>query len=194
MMRDIGEPGRARLVLDPEGFARRERLVAYEIGNTLLMLNLELQQRFGLRAEEYQIFLLIVMSTVQRFARGPGDNEALMDRTPLPPDESGSISRRRISETLVIPFETVRRTVAGLLARGMIVERRRGCLSTSGGTLARLGEDALPERMARRFLTVNNNMSRLGAARLAETERTLATTDRPAAFDGTAEPGRQPSR
>lgn len=193
-MRDIEEPSRTRLVLDPEGFARRERLVAYEIGNTLLMLNLELQQRFALRAEDYQIFLLIVISTVQRFARAPVANEAHMGRMPLPPEESGSISRRRISETLDIPFETVRRTVAGLLARDMIVERHRGCLSTSGGTLARLGEVALPERMARCFLTVSNNMIRLGAAQLAETEKTPATNNRLRAFDQTAEPERQPSQ
>jgi len=165
-MRDPGEQDRARLVLDPDGFARRERLVAYEIGNTLLMLNLELQQRFGLRAEEYQIFLLIVISTVQRFARAPGDNEALLDRTPLPPEASGSISRRRIAETLEIPLETVRRAVAGLLVRGMIVERRRGCLSTPGGTLAELATDALPERMARKILSVSNVMTRHGAAHL----------------------------
>lgn len=169
-MRNSGEQGRARLVLDPEGFAGRERLVAYEIGNTLLMLNFELQQRFGLRAEEYQIFLLIILSTVQRFARCQGDSDAFLDRTPLPPAESGSISRRRISETLDIPLETVRRSVASLLARGMVVERRRGCLSTSGGTLARLGQDDLTERVARRFLTVSNNMIKLGAAQLAQTQ------------------------
>lgn len=169
-MRDVKEPCRARLVLDPDGFAKRERLLAYEIGNTLLMLNLELQQRFGLRAEEYQIFLLIVMSTVQRFARAPGDNEALFDRTPLPPEESDTISRRRIAETLDIPLETVRRAVAGLLAQGKVVERRRGCLSTPGGTLAQLGTDELPERMARRLLSVSNVMTKLGAAHLTAPE------------------------
>lgn len=152
-------------MLDPEGFARYERLVAYEVGNTLLMLNLELQKSFGLRVEEYQIFMLIVLSTVQRFARDPGSDETLFDRTPLPTSLAGSISRRRISETLGIPLETVRRTVAGLLARGMIVERQRGVLSTPGGTLARLAADRLPERMARRFLSVSNTMIRLGAAR-----------------------------
>ncbi len=169
-MRSFGEKGRARLALDPEGFAKRERLVAYELGNTLLMLNLELQQRFGLRAEEYQIFMLIVMSTVQRFARSLGANEDHSDRTPLPPEVSGSISRRRISETLDIPLETVRRTVSSLLARGMIVERRRGCLSTLGGTLGHLAAEALPERMARRFLSVCNVMTRLGAAKMEELE------------------------
>ncbi len=169
-MSDKSVASRPRLVLDPQGFAVRERLVAYEIGNALLMLNLELQQRFGLRAEAYQVFMLIVMSTVQRFARNPGSDDTLLGRNPLPPEAAGSISRRRIAETLDIPFETVRRTVAGLLARGMIVERRRGRLSTPGGTLARLGEDALPERMARRLLSVSNAMTRLGAAHLAEPE------------------------
>jgi hypothetical protein len=95
------------------------------------MLNLELQRSFGLRAEEHQIFLLIVLSTVQRFARDRGRDARFLDSTPLPAKTAGSISRRRISETLDIPLETVRRTVAGLLARGTLVERRRGCLSTS---------------------------------------------------------------
>lgn len=193
-MRDFGEKGRQRLMLDPEGFARRERLVAYEIGNTLLMLNFELQQRFGLRAEEYQIFMLIVLSTVQRFARNPGPDDNWLDRTPLPPQAAGSISRRRISETLGIPFETVRRTVADLLARGMIVEKGRGCLSTSGGTLALLGKNALPERMARRFLNVSNTMIRLGAAQLAETERTPASTCERVASDRVSDVERQVSR
>ncbi len=161
---------RTRLIFIPEGFAEKERLVSYEIGNALLMLNLKLQQNFGLRAEEYQIFMLIVLSTVQRFARNPGSEVTLLGRTAMPPEASGSISRRRISETLDIPFETVRRTTASLLARDMIVERRRGCLSTAGGTLARLSEDALPERIARRFLSVSNTMTKLGAAKLAGPE------------------------
>jgi hypothetical protein len=156
--------GRARLVLDTAGFAGRERLVAYELGNTLLMLNLELQRSFGLRAEEYQIFMLIALSTVQRFVRSPGAEATGLDRKPLPPIAAGSISRRRVSETLGIPLETVRRSVATLLEREMIVERRRGCLSTSGGTLERLASEALPERFARRFLAVGNYMEKIGAA------------------------------
>ena len=167
-MRDVSRNSHNRLVLNPEGFAKRERLVAYEIANMLLMLNLELQKSFDLRAEEYQVFFLIVMSTVQKFARNPRSEETLLDRTPLPPEASGSISRRRISETLDIPLETVRRTVASLLARGIIVERRRGCLSTPGGTLARLDEVGLSERMARRLLSVCNTVTRLGAAKSVE--------------------------
>jgi hypothetical protein len=40
------------------------------------------------------------MVTVRKPARDPGDNEVLLDRTPLPPEESGSISRRRIAAAL----------------------------------------------------------------------------------------------
>lgn len=69
----------------------------------------------------------------------------------------------------------------------MIVERSRGCLSTSGGTLARLGEDALPERMARRLLTLSNNMIRLGAAQVSETERSPDTRRRTADLDDAIE-------
>lgn len=131
---------------------------------------------------------------MQRFARNPGLDENWLDRTPLPAEAAGSISRRRISETLDIPLETVRRSVSTLLAGGMIVERRRGCLSTAGGTLARLGKDALPERMARRFLTLSNNMIRLGAAQLAETERPPATGCRSAASEEAGEPEGQSSQ
>jgi len=130
--RDGGQP---RLELDPDGFAAVERLVAYEMGNALLMLNLQLQQRFGLRAEEYQVFLVIVLSTVQRFVRAGGPDDTYMRRTPLPLEQSSAISRRRVSDVLGVPLETVRRIVARLLARGLIVERSRGSLSTLGGTL-----------------------------------------------------------
>lgn len=160
--------GQTRLELDPEGFAKVERLVAYEMGNALLMLNLELQQHFGLRSEEYQIYLLIVLTTVQRFVRASDGDTAHFRRSPLPADRSGSISRRRISEVLGIPLETVRRVVARLLERGLVVERSRGCLSTPGGTLEALGEDATPERIVRRFVTTVNTMIRAGAVRSAE--------------------------
>lgn len=157
-----------RLELNPLGFARSERLVAYEMANSMLMLNLDLQQRVGLRAEEYQVYLLIVVATVQRFVQS-GDAEIIhFGRSPLPADLSGAISRRRISEVLGIPLETVRRIVARLLESGMIEERGRGRLSTRGGTLEGLSEDATPERIVRRFVSTVNTMIRVGALNRTE--------------------------
>ena len=159
---------RLRLGLDTPGFAKVERLVAYDMADALLMLNLDLQQRFGLRAEEHQVYLLVVVATVQRFAQSSDAGSASVDRAPLPVELSGGISRRRISEVLGIPLETVRRTVARLLDRGLIEERSRGKLSTRGGTLQELSEDATPERIVRRFISTINSMIRVGAITITE--------------------------
>jgi CRP-like cAMP-binding protein len=113
-----------------------------------LLLNLEVQQHFGLRAEQYQVFMLIVLATAQRLVRDTEVDESLLARTPFPRQAASSISRLRIAEIPDISVETVRRRVADLLDRGMVVEHRRGCLSTSWGRLERLAEIALPERVS----------------------------------------------
>lgn len=150
-----------RLELDSDGFAKAERLVAYEIGNALLMLNLELQQHLKLRAEEYQVYLLIVLSTVQRFARAASPDDAFVDSTPLPDSHTGTISRRRIADVLGIPVETVRRIVARFLDAGLIVERRRGGLASHGGMLGILSGDDPHEKITRRLITSINSLLRL---------------------------------
>ena len=68
---------------------------------------------------------------------------------PLPPQYRGAISRRRIAETLDLPFETVRRHVAQLIVRGEIIENGRGLLSTGGGTLKRSSEAGGTRLMAK---------------------------------------------
>lgn len=162
-MNDLRKGGLPRLEFDLDGFTKAERLVTYEMGNTLLMLNLELQNKLGLRAEDYQIFLLIALQTTQRFARSASTDSPHICRAPLPDDHAGTISRRRISEVLGIPLETVRRTVSRFLETGLIVERTRGGLSTPGGTLERMSDDMTPEKIIRRFVGSINAMIRLGA-------------------------------
>lgn len=147
-----------------------ERLAAYELANGLLLMNLDLQRRFGLRAEQYQVFMIIVIATVQRFARTATPQSSHVTRTPLPPDLASAISRRRIADVLGIPVETVRRHVSGLLGRGLIVERGRGRLSTPGGTLERISADETPERIATRYAAVASALERLGVFRLGGRE------------------------
>lgn len=162
-MTDLRRDDLTRLELEIEGFTKAERLVAYEIGNALLMLNLELQQHFNLRAEEYQVFLLIVLSTVQKFARTASPDGPFADRTPLPDVYAGTISRRRIADVLGIPVETVRRIVIRFLEAGLIVEHSRGGLSTQGGTLAAMSRDNTHEKITRRLISSINALIRLGA-------------------------------
>lgn len=156
----------ARLELEPVGFARMERLAAYETANAILEAQLRLQQHFDLRAEECQVLMVIVLATVQRFMRQAGEDTPYLDQTPLPEAEKGAISRRRIAEVLGVPFETVRRHVETLFARGLILERARGQLCTVGGTLAEMSRKELPAGIVQVFLGMTNAMLRAGAVQV----------------------------
>lgn len=164
-MRDKASSGKGqpRLELNAEVFHQSERLVGYEVCNSLLMLNLELQQVLGLRAEEHQVFVLIMLSSVQRYVRMKDADPLHRANAPLPDHLTSSISRRRISEVLGIPFETVRRIVIKLLARGLIVEGKRGALRTPSGTLRKLGESSNHEKFVRRYIATINTLVRLDA-------------------------------
>lgn len=164
-MTDESQSG-LRLTLDPGGLAAHERLVAYEMVNSLLLDTIELQRAFAMRPLEFQVFMVIAMATVQRFMRESQPEAAYVDATPLPTRLRGTISRRRIAETLDLPFETVRRTVARLLARGAVIESGRGLLSTGGGTLQRASEGGAVARMAQHSITIANRMLQTGAATL----------------------------
>ena len=148
-----------------EGFARTERVLTYEMVNSLLLTMIEMQRQFAMRPLEFQIFMVIAMASVQRFLRDPNRDEALLDDTPLPAPYRGSISRRRIADTLDLPLETVRRHVAVLLERGAIIESGRGLLSTGGGTLRRLSASGTTTQMGRRFIGAANPMMHHGGAR-----------------------------
>ena len=155
--------GQPRLELDAKVFADCERLVGYEVCNGLLMLNLEFQKYLGLRVEEYQVYMLILMSSVQRYVRGTEGDPLYKSSAPLPDEFSSSISRRRISEVLDIPFETVRRIVNDMLARGLIVEPKRGAIMTPRGTLQKMSESGKHEQLIRRFVATANTLVRLEA-------------------------------
>ena len=159
-------PSKARaprpLRLDRERFAQVERLAFHEITNALLLGNMELQRAFGLRAEEFQIFFLIVMTTAQRYVRGAPLDSPLIDRTPLRWEDCRAISRRRIAETLGIPAETVRRHVANLMERCLVVERGRGQIANPPGVLARLSAEGKTVHLAQQHLALTKALLKLG--------------------------------
>lgn len=147
---------RERLKIDEIGFRENERLIAYDLGNAVLASNLRLQQHFGLRAESLQVFLLIVLATVQKLLRRVDQTPDLLDNSPVPAEYRGGISRRQIAEVLGIPFETVRRHVDQLAKKGLVEERRRGSLSTCGGTLRSLSEAGIPLALGQQSVQLVN--------------------------------------
>ncbi len=164
------EPGtrHVRLVLENDGYAAVERLLAYEIGSQALSVPLALQKRFGLRAEPAQILLVIFLASIQRYIRAVNPDPAYLDRSPMPGEVAGGVSRRRIADVLGLPFETVRRQVNELIADGHVVEHRRGHLNTPPGRLELLSADGIPRVAAVRTIAISNLMLRLGAARIGD--------------------------
>ncbi len=153
-----------RLKIDKPGFTANERIVANDMGNTILGAMLRMQQHFGLRAEPFQVFFVIVLATVQKLLRNPDEMDpATRGTAPLRPEHCGTISRRRIAEVLDIPLETVRRHVAQLLAEGLLEERGRGELCSRDGILVSLSQADIPLDVARDFVSVVNAMGRRGA-------------------------------
>lgn len=183
-------PARARrgLAVDARGFAASERAAAYEITNTILTMNLRLQTALAMRPEELQVFLVIVLATVQRYTRSPEPDPAFLTNIPLPASLAGFTSRRRIADVLGIPLETVRRHVIRLIERGLVVERARGKLCTPGGTLAQLGEVDVPAAIASDLVALSNVLLRQGAFTLAPPDRKSVEAAR------SGEPGRNRSR
>jgi biotin operon repressor len=153
------------LVLDTARFEERQRLAMYEVANALVNLNADVQDTLSLRPDACQIYLLIAVASVQRYARAPGDGRH-GGPDPLPPTLSGTISRRRLADASGLPRETVARHVRELLARGLVVERGHGKLATPPGLLQAVTPTGVLERMALEVMTLANRLMRLGVLRL----------------------------
>lgn len=132
------------------------------MANAVLEIQIILQGRLKLRPEECLVFLAVIAATVQRFARSATPDSDHLTREPIPPELRSSISRRRLSDSLGIPLETVRRHIARLKERGLVVEHGRGQLSSSGGTLRIMGDSGDTRRIASQFTGVTNSFLKLG--------------------------------
>ena len=164
-----GHRSQPRLSLDAEEFDKRQRLALYQIVNTLLNLNCDIQKTLRLRPETCQIFMVIAIVAVQRYVRDPGTN-AYDGADPLPQELNVTISRRRLSDVTGIPRETVARHVRQLVERGLVVEVGSGKLMTPPGLLSRLGPGGLPQRLASEFTMATQRLVKLGVLRMGPTE------------------------
>lgn len=154
------------LRVDLEEFERIQRLAMYEIGCAILDLSCDIQHTAGLRPDACQIYLMIAVSAVQRYARAPDGTH--VGPHPLPREATGAISRRRVADATGLPRETVARHVRHLMASGLVIEVGRGQLTTPPGVLRNAGESGLPERMARRSAALANALLRLQVLKSAE--------------------------
>lgn len=162
-MRRETKPG-TKLSVDAEALETNKRLATYEIVNAHLAMCTDMQRVFDLRPDACQIYMLIAITAVQRYARNPVMPEYLGTR-PLPANMSAAISRRQLSECTGIPRETVARHVRHLIARGLVVETQRGQLRTPPGLLRQMDRTGLPGRMAQETARMANALLRIGVIR-----------------------------
>lgn len=154
-----------RLSLEKGEFDRRQRPALYEVVNALVNLTAEVQRTLNLRPEPCQIYLIIAVAVVQRYARG--ESSGIHDGSdPLPEALTSSISRRRIAEISGIPRETVARHVRYLIERGLVAETGTGKLVTPPGLLRSIGPTGLPERLVGEVASVAHRLIKLGVLRL----------------------------
>jgi biotin operon repressor len=165
MKPDPDQSGAPRLSLDPDEFGRRQRLALYQIVNVLVNLASDVQKTLKLRPDACQIYMIIAVSAVQKYAREPsgGAHDGV---DPLPLQMSGSVSRRRIAEITGIPRETVARHVRHLIERGLVVEVGSGKLVTPPGLLRDIGPTGLPDRLVAEFTKVAQRLAGLGVVRI----------------------------
>ncbi|MEI4262651.1 helix-turn-helix domain-containing protein [Roseovarius sp. D0-M9] len=155
----------ARACLDLAQFRKVQRLTTYSIANTMLSLNGELQRELGLRPDAFQIYLVIAVSAVQKYARDPSD-PAYHGTAPLEPEMLGVISRRSIAEITGMPRETVARHIRKLMEKGLVEDRGRGRLTTPIGVLERYSASGILEVMAVQVLNLANDLLRQGTFRI----------------------------
>lgn len=160
---DLSKP--VRLSLEKQAFERRQRPALYEVVNGLVNLTADIQKTLNLRPEPCQIYLIIAVSVVQRYARGPGSD--IHDSIePLPDKIASSISRRRIADITGIPRETVARHVRDLIERGLVAETGKGKLATPPGLLRNIGPTGLPDRLVGEVAAVAQKLIKLGVLRM----------------------------
>lgn len=124
-----------------------------------------MQRVLDLRPEACQVYIIIAISSVQRYARNP-DKPEYFGSEPLPAEMSGAISRRQLAECTGIPRETVARHVRHLIGRGLVVETQRGQLRTPPGLLRDVGPSGLPDRIAKGIAGMFNALLRMGVFRV----------------------------
>jgi hypothetical protein len=117
---------RYRYSVSAEATERQLRLCGFALLNHYLAMNRVLAGHLDLQPVELLILVATTTGNVQR-ALSPGTRKTgLPAREPLPTDLVVPMSRRAIARITGIPKETVRRHVASMIGRGILLSTPKG--------------------------------------------------------------------
>jgi hypothetical protein len=108
---------------------RQLRLCGFALLNHCLAMHRVLAGHLELQPVELMILVATTTGNVQRALSPATSKRGIPAREPLPPDLVVPMSRRAIARITGIPKETVRRHVASMSGRGILVSTPKGVLA-----------------------------------------------------------------
>jgi hypothetical protein len=122
-------------VISVEATRRELRICGTALVNHFLTMHHVMAAHVHLQPAELLIMLATTTGNVQRLLRSGLQSDALRTGEPVPPELLVPMSRRAIARVTGIPTETVRRHVASMIERGVLVSTPKGVYARN-----RLGE------------------------------------------------------
>ncbi len=115
-----------RYSVSPKATERQLRLCGFALLNHCLAVHRVLARHLELQPVELMILIATTTGNVQRALSPATRKTGLPAREPLPPDLVVPMSRRAIARVTGIPKETVRRHVASMSERGILLSTPKG--------------------------------------------------------------------
>ncbi len=112
------------------------RLSGFLAVNHYLSASDTLRRTFGLDPEDLLIVLTVALGSVQRMLRSPDPEGLAVSSGLVEQNRIVPVSRRAVARAANLPRETVRRRVAALLERGLLLEWEGGLRSARRLVLA----------------------------------------------------------
>jgi len=152
-----------RVTTNTAKMAENWRVAMTALCNQFLTTHRTLSETIQLGPTETLIFLTISVANVQRVMRERALPPELRGTTPLPREAIVPISRNAIAAATGLPRETVRRQVANMIARGLIVEDPRGGVTPPPDIISAGGFEPVLEGLMTEFARTVETLCRTGA-------------------------------
>jgi CRP-like cAMP-binding protein len=143
--------------------AENWRVAMTALCNQFLTMHRAVSEVASLGPTETLIFLTISVANVQRLMRERAIPVQMCGIEPLPREWVVPISRNAIASATGLPRETVRRQVAKMIARGLLVDDPRGGVTPQPDIITSGGFEPILEGLMTEFARTMEVLCRTGA-------------------------------
>jgi hypothetical protein len=147
---------------NPAKMAENWRVAMTALCNQFLTTHRALSEMGNLGPTETLIYLTISVANVQRLMRERTIPTEMCGTTPLPREWVVPISRNAIASATGLPRETVRRQVAKMIERGILIEDVRGGVTPPPNIIALTGAEPILEGLMTEFARTMEVLCRTG--------------------------------